>query len=126
MSASQNPVPKDIEELYSSWVFLRKSWWFCHYFIGIVGVLAAITSANKPQFLQTEPLLLNAVAWLAAVCVSILTFLEPKKRARAYTSAWRVLHRAIGTYKHSSTLPEATTLYEAVTQGEEIIAKLDG
>ena len=126
MTISQNPVPQDIEELYKSWVFFRKSWWYCHYVIGIVGVLAAITSANKPQFLQAEPLLLNGVAWLAAVCVSVLTFLEPKKRARAYTAAWRVLHKAIGTYRHNSMPVEPAVLYEAVSQGEELIAKLDG
>jgi len=126
MSLTEHPIPPDVERIYKSWVLFRRSWWLCHYFIGIVGVLAAITVANKPQFLQNLPLLLNGIAWLSAVCVALLTFLEPKKRARAYTAAWRILHKAIGTFRHSAIPQDPAMLFEAIAHGEELIAKLDG
>ena len=126
MTLTSNPVPPDVERIHKSWVFFRKSWWLCHYVVGVVGVVAAITVANKPLVLQDLPLLLNGIAWLSAICVSLLTFLEPKKRARAYTAAWRVLHKAIGTYRHSASPQDPAILFDAVTQGEELVAKLDG
>jgi hypothetical protein len=126
MDKQSNTVPHDVQKIYDAWVFFRRSWWFFHYAIGITGVIAAITAANKPQFLQDPPILLNAIGWLSAVCVATLTFLEPKKRARAYSAAWRILHKAVGTYRHTSPTPSAAMLFEAISQGEEVIAKLDG
>ncbi len=126
MMEKTNPIPPHVERIYTSWNFFRKLWWFYHYLIGVVGVVAAITVANKPQVLEEIPVLLNSIAWLSALCVALLTFLEPKKRARAYTAAWRLLHKEIGKFQHGASSENPATLFEAVSQGEEFIAKLDG
>lgn len=124
MNNSEPSIPDDVNHLYKSWVFYRRTWWALHYFIGISGVIAAITSANKPQFLEGSPAILNSISWFSAVCVAVLTFLEPKKRARAYAAAWRILHKAIGVHKHGHSANQVD-LYEAISQGEDIISKLD-
>jgi hypothetical protein len=126
MEAPKHAIPKEVENIYTAWVFYRRIWWFCHYAIGISGVVAAITAANKPQFLLERPSFLNAVGWFSAVCMTTLTFLEPKKRARAYSSAWRILHKAIGNYRHSFAEPNPHVLFDAMSDGEDLIAKLDG
>jgi hypothetical protein len=121
-----NEIPPDVEHIYNDWNWYRRVWWFLHYLIGIAGMMASLTVANKPQFLQDAPLFLNAIAWLSALCVGLLVFLEPRKRARAYTTAWRVLHKRIGEYRHGTEPGSKTNLLEGISQGEEFIAKLDG
>jgi hypothetical protein len=121
-----NSIPAEVSRIYDSWERYRRIWWFIHYLIGIVGVVASITVANKPHLLQSQPLILNSIAWISAMCVTLLVFLEPRKRARAYTTAWRLLHQEIGKFRHSQTEESPTVLFEAVAKGEEHIAKLDG
>lgn len=121
-----NLIPPDVERIYRDWNWYRKVWWLLHYLIGIVGVVAAITVANKPMLLQAEPAVLNSIAWLSALCVNLLVFLEPRKRARAYTAAWRLLHKEIGKFRHSTPESPPTNLFETIAQGEDLIAKLDG
>lgn len=124
MSLPQNDIPQEILKLNASWHFYFRTWWFVHYTIGISGVIAAITVANNPAFLQPYPTLLNGIAWLSAICVALLTFLEPKKRARAYAAAWRILHEKIGSYRYGQGA-EAAELFVAAKEAEEIIARLD-
>lgn len=115
-----------MEQIHNDWNWYRRVWWFLHYLIGIAGMAASLTVANKPQFLQDAPLLLNAIAWLSALCVGLLVFLEPRKRARAYTAAWRPLHKEIGKFRYGREPDLKTSLFEVISQGEEFIAKLDG
>ena len=124
MELPVNDIPPEIKDLHKSWHFYFRSWWFFHYLIGIVGVVAAITVANNPAFLQPYPIQFNGIAWLSAVCVSLLTFLEPKKRARAYAAAWRTLHEQIGLYRYGEDADPAK-LFKAAKEAEEIIARLD-
>lgn len=121
---AQQPIPDEIVKMTKSWHFYFRTWWFFHYLIGIVGVISAITVANNPKFLQGVPLLLDSLAWLSAICVTLLTFLEPKKRARAYVAAWRILYKEVGTFRYGSS-DNPATLFETVKKGEDIIAQLD-
>jgi hypothetical protein len=118
-------IPNDVQRIYDSWEFYRKAWWRTHYVIGILGVIASITVANNPVVLQQPPGLINAISWLAAVCIALVTFLDAKKRARAYSAAWRVLHLAISEVKAEPVGAPSKNLFAAVTQGETIIANLD-
>lgn len=121
-----NEIPTDVERIHNDWNWYRRVWWFLHYFIGLLGIVASLTVANKPQILPELPLLLNSLAWISAICFGMLVFLEPRKRARAYTSAWRLLHNVIGKFRHDGKQAAPDILFDAITQGEEIIAKLDG
>ena len=123
MAASQL-IPEEVEKIGKAWHFYFRTWWFFHYFIGVAGVVSAITVANNPKFLQAMPFVLDGLAWFSAICVSLLTFLEPKKRARAYVAAWRVLHKEMGSFRYGSS-PDAIPLFDAVKKGEDIIAQSD-
>ena len=72
------------------------------------------------------PMLLNAISWLSALCVSLLVFLEPRKRARAYTAAWRLLHNEVGKFRQGEPGAPATALFEVIVSGEDLIARADG
>ena len=119
-------IPADVEQIYRAWNRYRKIWWRLHYLIGFVGVVASITAANKPQFMEGYPEWLNGIAWLSALCVALLVFLDPKRRGVAYTAAWRILHKEIGQFTHGSGDIPPVRLFDAIAQGEEVIAKLDG
>jgi hypothetical protein len=121
-----NAIPPDVQFVYRDWNWYKKVWWFLHYLVGCVGVVASITTANKPMFLQPFPALANGIAWLSALCVALLVFLEPKRRARAYAAAWRILHKETGQFAHGPEDAPPNRLFEAIAQGEEHLARLDG
>ena len=121
-----NVVPPDVQFIYRDWNWYKKMWWFLHYLIGGIGVVASITTANRPFFLHSLPALANGIAWISALCVALLVFLEPKRRARAYAAAWRILHKEIGLFVHGAANAAPNRLFDAIAQGEEHIAKLDG
>lgn len=123
---ANNKIPEDVERIYRDWNWYRRVWWFLHYLIGLLGIVSSYTVASKPQVLQGIPLLLNSIAWVSAVCVGLLVFLEPRKRARAYTAAWRLLHTAVGKFRHDRKQIAPDVLFDAISHGEEFIAKLDG
>lgn len=124
MDLPVNIIPPEINKLHGAWHFYFLAWWLVHYAIGIIGVVSAITVANNPTFLVPYPLVLNGLAWLSAVCVSLLTFLEPKKRARAYAAAWRILHEQVGCYRYGQDTNPAE-LFKAAKRAEKVIANLD-
>lgn len=123
---TSNKIPEEVQRIYDDWNWYRRVWWFQHYLIGLLGLVFSCTVASKPQVLHDIPLLLNSFAWLSALCVGLLVFLEPRKRARAYTAAWRLLHTAIGKFRHDRNQVAPDVLVDAITQGEEFIARLDG
>ena len=58
MAASQL-IPEEVEKIGKAWHFYFRTWWFFHYFIGVAGVVSAITVANNPKFLQAMPFVLD-------------------------------------------------------------------
>jgi hypothetical protein len=125
MSHNIAPIPKDVQRIYDAWEFYRKAWWRTHYVIGVLGVIASITVANSPVVLQQPTWILNVISWFAAVCIALVTFLDAKKRARAYSAAWRILHLAVSEFNSDPASHSPKTLLTAVTRGEAIIANLD-
>jgi hypothetical protein len=120
----EQPIPLEVTKILKSWNRLFRLWWFFHYFIGVVGVVSSIVAANRPQFLVGIPPSLEILSVVAAICVVLLTFLEPKKRARGYVAAWRILHEEVGKYKYGS-ISNPTYLFEKIGDGEKIISNID-
>jgi hypothetical protein len=117
-------LPLEIEQLLSAWGKYFHSWWTVHYIFGIVGSVCAITVASQPKFLLGLPYLIEGFAWISAICIALITFLMPSRRARAYVNAWRILNDACNRYKMDEkyTIKE---LLDAVKEGEKIISTAD-
>ena len=120
----QNEVPEEIKHIHDVWKKLYHRWWALHYSIGLVGTIAAITVASNPEFLLEVPFALDILAWVSAVSVAVITFLEPKKRARAYVAAWRLIHQEMGEFRYGEA-KSVKTLFATVQEGEAIIERLD-
>ena len=117
-------IPKEIEELCRAWYKYFHRWWIAHYTFGALATACSITVASHPHFLQTIPYFIDIVAWLAAVCIALIVFLMPSRRARAYVAAWRLLCDACNRYKIDDNY-QIKELLDAVKEGEKIIASSD-
>ena len=118
------PLPEEIEQLLTAWYKYFHKWWAVHYFLGIIGTICAITVASQPKFLLDIPYLLDALAWISAICMALITFLMPSRRAKAYVAAWRLLNDACNRFKLDQQFP-IQELLDAVKKGEEIIGRSD-
>ncbi len=117
-------LPNEIEQLLLAWDKYFHTWWVVHYTLGITGTISAISVASQPKFLLGVPYLLDGFAWISAVCIALMTFLMPSRRAKAYVNAWRILNDACNRYKLDEDYP-ISELLNAVKKGEEIIAPSD-
>lgn len=117
-------LPSEIEQLLSAWDRYFHNWWVVHYVLGIAGSAFAITVASQPKFLLGVPYLIEGFAWISAICIALITFLMPSRRAKAYVNAWRILNDACNRYKmdESYTIKE---LLDAVKEGEKLIGSSD-
>lgn len=117
-------LPDEIEQLLLAWDKYFHTWWVVHYVLGIAGTICAITVASQPKFLSAIPYLIDGFAWISAICIALITFLMPSRRAKAYVSAWRILNDACNRYKMDETY-STQELLNAVKKGEDIIASSD-
>jgi len=117
-------IPEDIEKLRQSWFFHYREWRGYHYALGVVGTICAITVASNPKFFQDIPYILEGAAWISAICIALLTFLMPSRRAKAYIDAWRILNNSCNRYKMSEDYT-VEQLLDAVASGENTIATSD-
>ena len=114
-------LPNEIEQLLLAWDKYFHTWWAVHYTLGITGTISAISVASQPKFLLGIPYLFDGFAWISAVCIALMTFLMPSRRAKAYVNAWRILNDACNRYKMDGNY-QISELLNAVKKGEEIIA----
>jgi hypothetical protein len=117
-------LPSEIQQLLSAWDRFFHAWWLFHYTLGIAGTIASITVASNPKILQGCPHVIDSLAWMSAICIALITFLMPSRRAKAYVAAWRLLNDACNRYKLDPTYP-VQELLNAATKGEEIISSAD-
>lgn len=95
-----------------------------HYLFGAVGTIFSITVASQPKILTNIPYLFDVLAWIAAICMALITFLMPSRRAKAYVAAWRLLNHAASKYKLSDN-GSIDELLDAFKKGEELIGSAD-
>lgn len=117
-------IPEEIKTLLDAWHKYFHRWRLAHYLLGILGTVSSITVASNPKILASIPFAIDTLAWLSAVCIALITFLIPSKKAKSYVSAWRILYDAVGRYKHDSQV-QMETLFDAVTSGEKLIDGAD-
>jgi len=90
-------------------------------FIGIVSITVSSLAAAR-IFPQVGTTVLSVTA---AILTSILTFLGLGAMASAYKAAWRVVDRATFRYRKNPTEDTRKALYDAIEEGERIIAEVD-
>jgi hypothetical protein len=84
-------IPDEIEQRLSAWRRYFTRWWNVHYALGITGTVSSILVASQPKFLSNINHLMEIFALISAICIVLITFLMPSRRAKAYVSAWRIL-----------------------------------
>jgi len=120
-------LPKDVAETLDFWLHHKFKWWRLHYGLGIAALLCSVTVASGPKFehlFNAAPVILDMLAWISAICIALVTFLGPTRRARAYVAAARVLSDARNRYVNDPNYP-LENLLDAVQEGEDIIARSD-
>ncbi len=115
-------VPDEIDVHRRVWVRFNRRWKTLHYTLGIVATSFAITVAAQPGFLKAVPYLLEGIAWICAVCVALMTFLMPSRRARGYVAAARLLTDACNRYRLDPSF-KIKHLLDAVKAGEAMIER---
>ena len=124
---TKRELPKDVAETLDFWLHHKFRWWRLHYGLGITALFCSVTVASRPKLanlLSVAPTVLDVLAWVSAICIALITFLGPTRRARAYVAASRVLSDARNRYVNDPTYP-LEQLLDAVQQGEDIIARSD-
>lgn len=120
-------LPKDVAETLDFWLHHKFKWWRLHYGLGIAALLCSVTVASGPKFehlFSSASIILDLLAWISALCIALVTFLMPTRRARAYVAAARVLSDARNRYINDPDYP-LENLLDAVKEGEDIIARSD-
>ncbi len=124
MAYQERNPPERLVALRDAWFWYMKSWRIFHYSMGIGGTVCATAVAAQPTLLRTVPYLLDALAWISAACIGVLTASHPHSRANAYAAAWRVLSDACNRYALDQNYPIESVL-EAATKGEQLIQASD-
>ena len=114
-----NDVVVLVSERRRAWFRYFRSWravfWACGVTAAGASTLAAATQVSgevAPYF-----------AVLSSVCVAMLGFLDPQRRANAYVTAWRTLDSSLLRYKAGSC--EISALIDSLDHGEAAIAEAD-
>lgn len=114
----------EAEATVQFWVRNARRWWAFHYALGVFGTMCSITVASSPHFLQSAKSLIETFAWISAICMALITFLMPSRKARCYVMAARLLGDALRRYK-SGEQTSAKTINDAIDQGESQISLAD-
>ena len=103
------------------WLYSAYAWTAVYWIFGISATVGTVTVASKPEFIKNH---IDVVAYVAAVCTALLTFLSPDSRATGYITAWRYAVRVRDCYLIKKCSEEQ--LIDAVDNiGEKIIARQD-
>jgi hypothetical protein len=117
-------IPDEIEQRLTAWRRYFTRWWNVHYILGIAGTVSSILVASRPQFLLNIHYALESFALIAAICIVLITFLMPSRRAKAYVAAWRILTDACTRYRLDETF-SMHQLLDVFTEAEKIIEGSD-
>lgn len=117
-------VPDEIDVHRRIWVRAHRTLRTVHYLLGTIGTICAITVASQPSFVKSVPSLIEVLAWVSALSISLITYLMPLRTSKGYVAAARILTDSCNRYKLD---PDFTMkeLLDAVRKGEELISQLD-
>lgn len=119
--SSANALPQEVAGRLEQWHGL---WWrsaALHYFVGVLGVAASSLAAI--DFGEPWRLASQLLAALAAVCLSILGFVQPDRRYQKFVRAWRALDPVALKYKYGHA--KLDEVFAAMERGESIITEYE-
>jgi hypothetical protein len=122
MTIVHRQLPSQVANILDVWDTLFHRWWVYHYLLGIAGLLSSIIVAAGYRLFSQQ--IISILSLLAAICMGLITFLMPSKRARAYVAAWRLLNDACNRYINDDTFT-IKELLDAQKKGEDIISNSD-
>ncbi|MFC2052830.1 hypothetical protein ACFLV7_00830 [Chloroflexota bacterium] len=117
-----NTVPDSITELLKKWYKSFNMWQGIHYGLGIIGTVFSIIVAIRPTSL--EPYGIEILAIISTLCIMLLAFLIPARRAHAMREAWRALNIATERFKLDNQY-EIRDLLNTIEKCEKIISATD-
>ena len=112
-------VPEKYKSLQKEWKLKEQAWSFVHYGLGISSALLAAASTGlkvPPSFLSSVDT--ATLAWASATLATLLTFLSPASKRKAYTEACDHLRLARFRYENQSD-----ALSDAIETAQSIVAR---
>jgi hypothetical protein len=117
-NAEVTTVVDKISDRHAAWFKYFRRWraifWGC-------GILAATASALAASSVAGTAAPYFAV--LSSICIAILGFTNPQRRANGYVAAWRIVGSALLRYAAGDA--SVSDLVSAVDRGEAIIGEID-
>lgn len=116
-------VPQKYKKLQKEWRYCEVIWSAVHYGLGSIAAgLAFVASSPELKALAGVESDGSTIIIASGVVASILTFLSPASRRKAYTEACNLLRVTRLRYEIEEGIPERS-LIDAIEKGQEIIAK---
>jgi len=91
-------------------------WTVGHYIVGVLGVIASAVAASIKD---SDTSWGRGFSITAAICISVVTFSNPRRTADLFWTAARLLNEARRRYELG--LCDVAELNEAATRGEEVL-----
>ena len=115
------PVSQRYVKLQKEWKIKEQFWSAIHYTLGISSAILAAVVAFKvqPEFLSTEVYRLLALG--SAVLATILTFLSPASKRKAYSEA-RDLLRVTRSRYETEDIP-VSVVNDAIEKAQSIVTR---
>lgn len=122
MDTTPRPVPPEILDANEQWLTSHRQWIYAHYLLLVIGNIFAV-AATSTAFTEhkTAPYLSLA----AALCLGIISVVNPFKIAQANARAHDRLRHAImqyrnlGTYTLEALLKEFDAAQQIINKGRE-------
>jgi hypothetical protein len=112
-------VVKQITDRHKAWFNYFRLWNKVYWIFGILSATCSALAAADKVVGHTAP----GFAVFSSICIAILAFTNPQRRANGYVAAWRVLGSALLTYETGES--SISELIAAVDRGEAIIGGVD-
>lgn len=103
------------------WFRMYNRWTAIHISLGITGIVSSAIVAGIQTFGGKVAVVKCILAIVAAISVSLQTFLNPSKRSEAFIGAWRLLDQAYTNFLADPDY-DHHDLLRTMTEGEAMLS----
>jgi hypothetical protein len=124
--ASERAIPPSIEAKFKAWKDWSFRWGVLHHVTGFTSAfLTAVIAAHTKHAFLPENLAVT-IAAIASGLTFLVTTLGAQKQSAAFEAAYRVLERAMATYRLSKVDPGTDFLAQAEIKGIDVLDSVKG